>query len=305
MGRFARRAKEGPLSDVARTIRDQEFGSDKELDRLIKKLLSSDDLMKATPKIALEVAQSVMYEAWEAEDIDRALELAQKALTICPLCSDAYNMLAENTDAPEQARDFYQKGLEAGERILGARFFKENAGHFWGIHEARPYMRARSGLAQCLWDAGEHEAALAHYHEMLRLNPNDNQGIRYIVLACLGELGRFEELEKFMNRGYKNDCGAEWLFTKALVAFARGGASSSAAAILQGALKQNRHAPDYLIGKKKIPRRLPDRITVGGEDEGYCYASRFKAAWRKVPGARDWLKAETGKPVSSEAGILH
>ena len=53
MGKFDRRAKEGPLSDVARIIRDQEFGSDKELDRLIKKLLSSDDLMKATSKSAL------------------------------------------------------------------------------------------------------------------------------------------------------------------------------------------------------------------------------------------------------------
>jgi len=45
-------------------------------------------------------------------------------------------------------------------------------------------------------------------------------------------------------------------------------------------------------GKKSIPRRLPDRITVGGEDEGYCYASRFLAAWKFVPGALAWLKSE-------------
>lgn len=197
--------------------------------------------------------------------------------------------------------EHYRRGVSAGERALGAKFIKENAGHFWGLLETRPYMRCRAGLAASLWELQRHDEALEHYHEMLRLNPGDNQGIRYIVLGCLGELGRFDELEEFMRRpDYQDDCAADWLYTKALLAFRREGAGAQAASALGEAMKLNQHAPDYLTGRKSIPRRLPDRILVGGEDEG-C-ASRFLAAWRLVPGALAWLKSEAQKAEPPSAG---
>jgi tetratricopeptide (TPR) repeat protein len=79
----------------------------------------------------------------------------------------------------------YAKGVEAGELALGPRGFKEYAGHFWGFLETRPYMRARAGLASTLLQLGDVDGALAHYRDMLKLNPNDNQGIRYVVAGCL------------------------------------------------------------------------------------------------------------------------
>ena len=38
-------------------------------------------------------------------------------------------------------------------------------------------MRARLGLAQALWAMGDQQAAIEHLHDMLRLNPGDNQGV--------------------------------------------------------------------------------------------------------------------------------
>ena len=58
--------------------------------------------------------------------------------------------------------------------------------------ETRPYMRARAGLARCLWELKRHDEALKHYYGMLKLNTHDNQGIRYVLLACLGKIGREE-----------------------------------------------------------------------------------------------------------------
>lgn len=52
------------------------------------------------------------------------------------------------------------------------------------------------------------------------------------------------------------------------------GASAKAEKELKAALERNAFAPEYLSGKKRIPANLPDRITSGGEDEGYCYADR-------------------------------
>jgi tetratricopeptide repeat protein len=44
-----------------------------------------------------------------------------------------------------------------------------------------PYMRARLGLAHSLWTAGRRDEAVQHLQDMLRLNPGDNQGVRYTL----------------------------------------------------------------------------------------------------------------------------
>jgi hypothetical protein len=36
-------------------------------------------------------------------------------------------------------------------------------------------MRARAGLARALWASGDHDGAVVHYWDMLRLNPGDNR----------------------------------------------------------------------------------------------------------------------------------
>ena len=292
------RAAEKTLFDLGRAIRAQEFKSEDELDAWLEKIASHQDLKKAAPKDALEVAQSVMYEAWEAEDPDRAVELAERALTISPDCADAYNLLAENVGAVQQALDLLRKGVEAGQRALTPRFFEENAGHFWGMIETRPYMRCRANLAACLWELKRHEEALGHYYDMLRLNPGDNQGLRYVVLACLGELGRFDDMNKLIDRPEYQDGGdASWLYTKALLAFVQYGKCDMASAMLQDAMKRNKHVPAFLAGVRPIPRKLPDLITMGREDEACSYAGDFVDAWKRAPGALEWLKAEAEKAL--------
>src|SRR3954447_25915101 len=121
-------------------------------------------------------AQDVMHEAWERTTSRSRIALAHKALGISPLCADAYVLLAEEAGSIEKARDYYAKGVEAGELALGPKGFKQYAGHFWGFLETRPYMRARAGLAGTLLQLGDLDSAVAHYRDMLKLNPNDNQG---------------------------------------------------------------------------------------------------------------------------------
>jgi tetratricopeptide (TPR) repeat protein len=95
-------------------------------------------------------------------------------------CADAYMLLAEeDAGSLEETRELYQKGVEAGERALGRETFEEDAGYFWGILETRPYMRARQGLAFCLWELGERQEAIDHYKQMLDLNSDDNLSIRH------------------------------------------------------------------------------------------------------------------------------
>src|SRR5215213_7787165 len=111
-----------------------------------------------------EKAQDVMYEAWEQTTARSRIALARKALGISPLCADAYVLLAEEAARTvEEARDFYAKGVEAGELALGSEGFKEYEGEFWGFLETRPYMRARVGLALTLLKLGDEDGAISHF----------------------------------------------------------------------------------------------------------------------------------------------
>ncbi len=44
-----------------------------------------------------------------------------------------------------------------------------------------------------------------------------------------------------------------------------------------------------MLGRKKLPRRLPDLIGFGDESEAICYAAENIDAWKATAGALDWL----------------
>ena len=237
----------------------------------------------------MDAAQQVMYQAFEATRAQRQIALARKALKLSPDCADAYVLLAGYAESLPEAQELYEQGVAAGERALGEGGFEEYEGHFWGFLETRPYMRAREGLANCLWESGRREEAAEHCREMLRLNPNDNQGIRYRLAAMLLDLQRNDELEQLLET-YKDDGSAEWAYAQVLLAFRREGDSSRARTALTAATKVNAHVPDYLARVKPMPRTTPDYITFGGEDEAICCAAQFLPAWKETPGAAAWLR---------------
>lgn len=238
---------------------------------------------------AVDEAQDIMYDAWDASTSQQRIALARKALEISPDCADAYVLLAQETaKSLDEEIDLYRQGMEAGERALGKKMFKEGVGHFWGILETRPYMRARAGLSECLWDTDRHEEAMEHYKDMLRLNPGDNQGIRYILMPRLIELGRDEDAEKLFAE-YRDDGSAFWAYSRVLLDFRKQGDSPKAGKSLKEALKGNKHAPVYLIGRRKMPRSLPDHYGFGDENEAIVYVDENMAAWKATPRALEWL----------------
>ena len=192
----------------------------------------------------------------------------------------------------EESAELYRSGVAAGERALGPRVFEEDVGHFWGILETRPYMRAKEGLAQCLWALGERDEAVEHYRSMLRLNPNDNQGVRHGLAAWLLALGADDELEALLAQ-YEEDVFACWTYTRALLAFRRAGDTEESRELLRAATEGNPHVPSFLLGLKKMPRRLPDYMGFGDETEAIAFHVDFAASWKSTPGALQWLHAAT------------
>ncbi|MEA3369001.1 MAG: SEC-C metal-binding domain-containing protein [Candidatus Ratteibacteria bacterium] len=289
------RAMEKMTSDLTRLLQNKTFDSENEMKVYLNGLIGKE-LPDVPPKDALSYAQDIIYDAWETESRKERIKMAREALSVSPDCADAYNLLAEEEAGTfEEAKKLYEKAVEAGERALGKKTFKESKGYFWGVLKTRPYMRARAGLAQSLWKSGDHEKAIAHYRDMLRLNPNDNQGIRYILSGCLARLKKYEELDKLLNkREYKNDCGIEWLYAQALLSFVKEGDSQNSRQYLNAAIKSNSYAVDYLVGRRRMPTVVSDTIAMHSEEEGAYYAVNFYEAWVEVSGVIKWLKKRVG-----------
>jgi tetratricopeptide (TPR) repeat protein len=240
----------------------------------------------------LERAQDIAWDAWDAPTRRKRVSLAKRALAISPLCADAYILLALNEARTlEDELALYRKGVEAGEQALGQTAFREDVGNFWSILETRPYMRARHGLAITLWKLGSYDDAIAHYEALLTLNPDDNQGIRYLLLDCLQILGRDDDAAKLLKR--YDDKSSHWFFAHALANFRRWGDSDKARRALLRARNTNPYVADYLLGRKKLPRSLPGYVSWGGEDEAASYVAHTgAAAWGATPGALAWLDAQ-------------
>jgi tetratricopeptide (TPR) repeat protein len=151
-----------------------------------------------------------------------------------------------------------------------------------------------AALALTLWETGQCDEALATWREMLCLNPNDNQGVRYRLMAALLELQRDAEAKE-LEKAYMDDGVAEWLYAVSLLIFRAEGDSVAARRKLQTALQQNPHVPSYLLGRKKLPKYLPDQYIVGGEDEAVICAAQLLPSWVKTPAALDWLGVEQAK----------
>ncbi|MDD1703797.1 MAG: hypothetical protein LUP97_00995, partial [Methanoregula sp.] len=141
--------------------------------------------------------------------------------------------------------------------------------------ETRPCMRARFDLA--------------HMQDLLRLNPGDNQGVRHELAGCLLEDGDMEALQKLLDE-YPDEYSAVWFYSRALLKFRRAGRTPEADACLVAAFEQNRFVPLYLLGKKVLPSRTSEYMSIGGETEAVVYAGDNAHVWMNTQGALMWMK---------------
>ncbi len=239
---------------------------------------------------SLDRAQDLIYQAWEIPNPAKRISLAKRALDLCPDCADAHMLLAEEQARNiEESIELLQRAVEAGERALGPERFEHDAGHFWGLLETRPYMRARFALATALWDFGERSVAIGHAKDLLRLNPNDNQGIRSSLMTWLLLDHRLPEARALWKQ-YEKDASADWLWSLALMDFIEhGGESAKAHAGLDRAMDANPHLAPLLLGRESLPAHPPDFVGRGDRDEAVAYVFNNLDLWQQTDGALRWL----------------
>ena len=240
------------------------------------------------PKSAEGQSDDLMYEAYNSNRL-KGLQLAKKALELNPENVRAITFLADNEPQKKLALKLYKQAVDAGAKQLGTSFFTENTGYFWGLVQTRPFMTAKFGYANCLFAMKKTDEAIAEYAELLTLNPNDNQGVRYNFAGVLLFCKRFSAFFELYKK-YKDEPTTFWNFNYALYLFATEGASMKAKMALVKANKQNKYVVQFMIEQKKIDLYDDNYYSPGDESEASAYLIDTLEAWVACPGALEWVK---------------
>jgi hypothetical protein len=123
---------------------------------------------------------------------------------------------------------------------------------------------------------------------MLRLNPGDNQGVRYVLVHWLLLQDRDAELEQLFAE-YEDDVGVDLTYSRALYTFRQEGDGGQSRKHLKEAIKWNKHVPDFLLQRQSPSLEQSDYISLGGEDEALMYYGIAASEWQATPGALEWL----------------
>lgn len=235
-------------------------------------------------------AMDLVYQAWEEGSKSKRVKLAKQALVLSPDCADAYLILAQDATRDYKERETYIKqAVQAGERMIGEKEFKELEGNFWFALETRPYMRARVELAGLRMMQGDFDQAILDYQDMLRLNTNDNVGNRYPLWSLLLQTNRNDELKKSLTK-YKGEYTAFYLYADALLNFRLSGESKKANIVLIQAIAANKYVVDYLLERKPLRASSSAYYSAGDEDEALLVAELYLEPWKSTEGAVAWLK---------------
>ena len=122
----------------------------------------------------MELADSGKVGARRAEKLlTKALELDKHSVQVHIGFAHVYGTLKNKKKAEEHIKKAYKET-----RRMFPSWPKRMV---WGILENRPYMRAIQYQADLYSGAEKYDKAIELYRLLLKLNPNDNQGVRYTL----------------------------------------------------------------------------------------------------------------------------
>ena len=288
-------AAERALSEVQALLEGQQFENIDDINAHLRSLMEGGRLSQRAQAWKRDdpkwKAQQLAYDALETDDLETALLLISEALKLDPNCTDANRLMVSLLPAElENKVQLMREVVETAERNFGEKFMQEHTGHFWGEVATRPYMRAKQHFGELLVECGKTGDGIAVFEQMLTLNPNDNQGMRYKLLALYLAAGRPEAAASVLSRhkGEEHVC--------AIFAWARVlerwlvSALEEAGTSLKRARQVNRFVEPYLTGARRLPRQVPEAFIMGDDSEAQACAHELMPACRAHPEFAAWLR---------------
>ncbi len=251
---------------------------------------------------AFIAAKGLVSQASRHLQFEERWPLVRQAIEICPEFAESFVCLAEVAPTNREAEKFYRLAITAVEAALGGSDRLSPCGSsFWNQPNGRSYLRARYGLAECLWADGKRDQAIQECREMLELDPSDDMAFRYLLGGFYGQTGQYNRWQELLDR-YPDD-SVDWWFSRALLAFSRDGDVPDSRQVLQRAHAVNPFVAAYLLGDRSTPEDRNDMDAWLLDTAAFAYAAELSSFWRSAPGALSWLRQtlRIGLPDSRRA----
>jgi hypothetical protein len=163
-------------------------------------------------------------------------------------------------------------------------------------------LRAFAGVAELLWALGDRACAIELNTDMLRLNRNGNQGVRYTLATCMPQ-GRAPEARVALLEPvelFPCDGSANWAYSRPLRFFQMKGQPTDMAK--QGLSDIIPVKPDVppLLSDKPMPWVIPRYIDMGDIYHAVEHVAFAHNAWRQTSSALPWLHQHDGKSKVSQ-----
>lgn len=179
------------------------------------------------------------------------------------------------------------ESIRKARESLGPDYFRMYGEHLHSRVEAKAFLRALSALAE--YYDGEHrfEEAFPALQELIGYLPQDETYFRRMHLDAALCLERPEEARRALLAAHSGSSPV-WSWAECLLAFVEGN-PSKALEHLNHALAHSPYFPLILLDLDEEEEEA-FRWTSRDRDRGREVSLALGRAWRKVPGAREWLR---------------
>jgi hypothetical protein len=147
-----------------------------------------------------EQAQLLCYKAYEAETEELRVQLTNEAAAIQPDLADVQHLLAQQKTNNLTKENHYLNAVISAIKVTD--FEIESA---WQNVLNRPYLRALFGFGTWLMVEKRYKGALDHFSHIVKINPPDHQGVRWLLVATFVHLGLYEDAKRTLDQ---MDCEA-------------------------------------------------------------------------------------------------
>lgn len=266
-------------------VQDLDEANEK-LQEFIEKYNNGEIEYENTP---LDEAYELLDKAGHAKSEKEAIRLAKQAYKKSSACFDAILFQADLAEPGIKRMKLLEKGLDfEKKRLEEEKFFEEdNIGDFYGLFETRPYIRGLVAKVRYFLEAGKFRQAEGVCKEILRLNKNDNMGVRYLLMAIYAVL----EEEDNMLELYKKypEENLEMLFPLFALYYKLGN-DKKAKQYLEKVNKSNPYFAKAFDGTlEESDEYVPGYYRMGESSEVFMYFEKYLFLLILMPELREYV----------------
>jgi tetratricopeptide (TPR) repeat protein len=209
-------------------------------------------------------ARDKLWEGVQLLHIDpkMAEQIFKGLISKYPYFIDAYNHLSlafRYQNQPSESLLTAGKSYILGKECFPKEFDFEKDKLPWGILENRPFLRACQTYGLECQNHKDYATAIKVFSENLTLNPDDNQGIRYLLLEVFFAMKDYQQARQFIDK-HPDDYSIDFRFGAVVLDILEGNVEQ-ADKDLKEAVEVNKFFVDEVVKQKHIP---PPPVTLPG-----------------------------------------